>query len=65
MDWSTCTLRDRLLGRWIRVRGWMLFDMEHQAESENTAPGRARNWKATAWEVHPVTALEIVPRPAR
>jgi len=65
VDWSTRILRDRLLGRWIRVRGWMLFDVEHQAESENTAPGRARNWRATAWEVHPVTGIEIVPRAAR
>ena len=48
-DWSTRALRDRLLGRWIKVRGWMLFDVEHQNASENTAPGRERNWKATAW----------------
>src|SRR5580700_1849673 len=50
MDWSSRALRDRLLGRWIKIRGWMLFDVQHQAESENTAPGRERNWRATAWE---------------
>ncbi len=65
MDWSTRALRDRLLGRWIKVRGWMLFDMEHQNESENTAPGRPRNWRATAWEVHPITSIEVVTRPAK
>jgi hypothetical protein len=27
------------------------------------APGGPRNWRATAWEVHPVTALTVVPRP--
>src|SRR5919197_3492362 len=42
-DWSKRALRDRLLGRWIRTRGWMLFDVEHQSQSENTAPGRERN----------------------
>jgi len=63
VDWSTRALRDKLLGRWVRVTGWMLFDAEHKDESENTAPGRARNWRATAWEVHPVTAIEVVPRP--
>ncbi len=52
-DWSTRALRDRLLGRWIKVTGWMLFDVEHQNQSENTAPGRERNWRATAWEIHP------------
>jgi hypothetical protein len=65
VDWSTRALRDKLLGRWIRVTGWMLFDMEHQNESENTAPGRERNWRATAWEIHPITSIEVVPRPAK
>jgi len=63
MDWSTRALRDRFLGRWVKVRGWMLFDIEHQHESENTAPGRAGNWRATAWEIHPVTSIEVVGRP--
>jgi hypothetical protein len=62
-DWSTRGLRDRLLGRWVKVRGWMLFDAEHKDESENTAPGRPRNWRATAWEIHPVSSIEIVSRP--
>jgi hypothetical protein len=65
VDWSTRALRDRLLGRWVKVRGWMLFDMEHQNESENTAPGRERNWRATAWEIHPITSIEVVQRPAK
>ena len=62
---STRALRDRLLGRWIKVRGWMLFDVEHQNASENTAPGHERNWRATAWEIHPITSIEVVQRPAR
>jgi hypothetical protein len=65
VDWSTRALRDRLLGRWMNVKGWMLFDVEHQNQSENTAPGRERNWRATAWEVHPITSIEVVQRPAR
>lgn len=62
-DWSTRALRDQFLGRWARVRGWMLFDSEHKGNSENTAPQRAANWRATAWEIHPVTSIEIVARP--
>src|SRR6516165_3509349 len=61
-DWSTRALRDRFLGRWVRVRVWILFDVEHQRESENTAPGRAGNWRVTAWEIHPVTWIEVVAR---
>jgi hypothetical protein len=63
VDWSTRALRDKYLGRWVKVTGWMLFDVEHKTEAENTAPGRPRNWRATAWEIHPVTAIEVVPRP--
>ena len=47
----------------VRVRGWMLFDAERKGEAENTAPGWPRNWSATAWELHPVTSIEVVPRP--
>jgi hypothetical protein len=64
VDWSTRALRDRFLGRWVKVRGWMLFDVEHQRESENTTPGRPGNWRATAWEIHPVTSIEVVARSA-
>jgi hypothetical protein len=65
LDWSTRALRDRLLGRWIKVKGGMLYDVEQQYESENTAPGRERNGRATAWEVQPVTSIEVVQRPAK
>jgi hypothetical protein len=62
-DWSTPALRDHFDGRWVRVRGWLLFDAEHSAQSMNTAPGRPRDWRATAWEIHPVTSLEVIDRP--
>ena len=63
VDWSTAALRRDYLGRWVRVTGWLMFDAEHANASENTAPGRPRNWRATAWEVHPITAIAVVPRP--
>jgi hypothetical protein len=63
IDWSTATLRRELVGRWVRVTGWLMFDTEHVGAAENTAPGRRRNWRATAWEVHPITAMEIVAGP--
>ena len=62
VDWSTKALRRDYLGRWVRVTGWLLFDVEHANASENTAPGRPHNWRATAWEVHPITSIEVVPR---
>jgi len=58
-DRSLETLKLELIGRRVRFEGWLLFDSLHAAESENTAPGRANNWRATAWELHPVTKIEI------
>ena len=59
-DWSTEALNKDLVGRWCRFEGWLLFDTGHDEESENTKPGRSKNWRATAWEIHPVTAIEII-----
>ena len=61
IDWSTPTLRKQLLGRWIKVTGWLLFDEEHANAAENTNPGGARNWRATVWEIHPITDLKVLP----
>jgi hypothetical protein len=56
-DWSTVNLRRSLVGRKITVVGWMMLDREHCNASENTNPGGAHNWRATCWEIHPISAL--------
>ena len=60
-DWSTPALQRELTGRRVRIEGWLMFDEEHDGESENTSPGRPTNWRATAWELHPVTAIQVLP----
>ena len=60
-DWTTTTLRKQLLRKRVKVRGWMLFDSQHANAAENTNPGGASNWRATAWEIHPVTSIEMIP----
>lgn len=65
IDWSTKRIRDLYLGRWVEIEGWMMFDREHASQAEHTAPGRPRNWRVTAWEIHPVTSIKISQRPAR
>jgi hypothetical protein len=62
-DWSTRTLRRQFRHKWVKVRGWMAFDSQHASAAENTNPGGANNWRATAWEVHPVTDIQVVPAP--
>lgn len=59
MDWSTAALSAQFTGRRARIEGWLLFDGEHDEESENTRPGHPANWRATAWELHPVTAIQL------
>ena len=58
-DWSTEALLG-LKGHRVKITGWMLFDSEHVDESENTAPRKRDNWRATAWEIHPVTRISVV-----
>jgi hypothetical protein len=60
-NWSTTTLRKQFLHKRVKVRGWMTFDAQHSNAAENTNPGSANNWRATAWEIHPVTSLEPAP----
>jgi hypothetical protein len=59
-EWSLEKLTRELTGHRVRFEGWLFFDALHAGESENTTPGRANNWRATAWEVHPVTKIEIL-----
>lgn len=60
-DWSTSALKNQLLGRRVRVTGWLFDDLEHKPQAENTNPGGAHNWRATIWEIHPITGIEVLP----
>ena len=60
-DWSTQALKASILHRQIRVRGWLFFDARHASAATNTHTGTQKPWRGTAWEVHPITALEVLP----
>jgi hypothetical protein len=38
----------------------MYFDVGHAEESENIFPGKPENWRASAWEIHPVTKITVI-----
>lgn len=59
-DWSTPTLHQKLPGHLVRFTGWMFYDTEHRPQCFNTAPNNPNDWRATAWEIHPVTNIEIL-----
>lgn len=60
VDWSTGALRAHYLQRWVILRGWLLFNFEGTGTSLHTAamPGPDIT-RATAWEIHPVTSIEL------
>ncbi len=60
INWSTRSLRDKYLGRFVEIEGWLLFDIEHKNAAENTNPGRQKNWRATSWEIHPITSIKLL-----
>ncbi len=60
IDWSEETLRAQLIGHWCEFEGWLYFDVGHAEESENISPGKPTNWRATAWEVHPITKITVI-----
>ena len=68
-------VRAQILGKWVRFEGWMMSDSYHVKESKNTAsPGTPTChddgndpspcvWRASTWEVHPVTKYTVVSGP--
>ncbi len=65
-------VENKLKDKWVKFEGWMLFDYIHENASQSTAPGNPIcvtegqqncNWRATPWEVHPVTAYTVVSAP--
>jgi len=56
-DWMDITL---LPGHLVTFTGLMFFDAEHKVNAENTNPGHKGNWRATCWELHPVTDIRIL-----
>ena len=62
-DWTTKALKESLQGKWVEITGWLLFDIEHVHQAENTNPGNRANWRATCWEIHPVMSIKVLDGP--
>jgi hypothetical protein len=62
-DWSTDALKAAIKHKWVRVRGWLLFDVEHLGNAEHTNPGGKKIWRATVWEIHPIAEFKVVAAP--
>jgi hypothetical protein len=62
-DWTTDTLKNSYKDKWVEVTGWLTFDTAHIKQAENTNPGHKGNWRATCWEIHPVTNIALLDGP--
>jgi hypothetical protein len=60
LNWSESTLQTELIGNWVEFEGWLYFDVGHAEDAENTAPRNPTNWRATAWEIHPITGMRVI-----
>ncbi len=60
VDWRTEALQSTLTGKQVKFTGWLMFDVDHIGESVNIAPGNPNDWRKTIWEIHPITAMEVV-----
>ena len=56
------TVRDQIEGKWVRFTGWLTYDYKHRGNARNRKK-KGNIWRATAWEVHPVTSFKVVPTP--
>ncbi len=60
IDWSTRAIRAKYLKQYVTIRGWLLFNSEAAGRAVNSAPVATNGMtRATAWEIHPVTGIEL------
>jgi hypothetical protein len=59
IDWSTATLKEKILNHHVTVQGWLFYDEIHEPQAVSTNPSNASDWRGSCWEIHPITALNI------
>jgi hypothetical protein len=60
IDWSTETLRSTIMGHTVKVSGWLFYDEEHKGQAFASAHAGNHCWRASCWEVHPVTYIKVI-----
>lgn len=62
VDWSTSNLKSEILGHMVTVEGWLFYDEIHEPQAFSTNPDNSNgtNWRASPWEIHPVTSIEVI-----
>ena len=50
----------QLIGREVKITGYLFYDEEHHQNAFNNNPTGTDNWRQTCWEVHPVFSIEAI-----
>lgn len=58
-DWSYKELK-KLRRKEVEIEGWLFYDWEHGDKAYLYNGDEQKSWRATAWEIHPVTSLKII-----
>jgi hypothetical protein len=67
-DWSLETLRTKLRNHKVRFSGWLLFNENYRDRAWVSDPENkigTDNDRQTAWEIHPVMGIEVLPNPSQ
>lgn len=63
LDWSTKNLKKRIEKHIVKIQGWLFYDILHKngnfADETQDNKGE-KNWRATGWEIHPITNIEVM-----
>jgi len=59
--WTYRRLHEELVGQFVRITGWLMLDTKHLRQGQLLPNERVNRptHRATNWEVHPVTTLEV------
>lgn len=61
-NFSTSSLEENFEGQWVKVRGYLFYDCEHEDESTNNGARRKTHKtntnRLTGWEIHPIISIE-------
>ncbi len=62
VDWSSAALKKEMQGKMVTIQGRLFYDEIHEGEAYATDPSddAENNWRGTAWEIHPVTSIEVI-----
>lgn len=57
--WDKATVERTFLHQWVTVSGYLFDDKEHKAMSAADGAHPNNTHRATCWEIHPVTNIEL------